>query len=151
GTLDDLTAFQLTLFSSAGVRALANAIGAGTSPLPDPDPPLTALEQQGKAVFIRACAICHGGPGGSTTQKPIIARFHDINTTCPRPIDTVSPPRFVFEACPAGLSEKVRTYEFTLANGTKVRRSSSDPGRALLTGFVGGPPPLDDWNKLDVP
>jgi hypothetical protein len=28
---------------------------------------------------------------------------------------------------------------------------SSDPGRALLTGFVGGPPPRDDWNKLDMP
>jgi cytochrome c peroxidase len=45
----------------------------------------------------------------------------------------------------------VRTYEFTIAGGTKIRRASSDPGRALLTGFVGGPPPLDDWNKLDVP
>jgi cytochrome c peroxidase len=150
-TLDDLAAFQLTLFSSPGVRALANAISAGVTPLPDPDPPLTALEQQGKAVFLRACAICHGGPGGSTTQPPIIARFDDINTACPRPVDTVSPPRFVFAACPDGLSDKVRTYEFTLANGTKVRRASSDPGRALLTGFVGGPPPLDDWNKLDVP
>jgi cytochrome c peroxidase len=32
-----------------------------------------------------------------------------------------------------------------------MRRISSDPGRALLTGFVGGPPPFDDWNKLDVP
>ena len=32
-----------------------------------------------------------------------------------------------------------------------LRRTSSDPGRALLTGFVGGPAPLDDWNKLDVP
>ena len=32
-----------------------------------------------------------------------------------------------------------------------TRRTSSDPGRALLTGFVGGPAPLDDWNKLDVP
>ena len=31
-----------------------------------------------------------------------------------------------------------------------VRRTSSDPGRALLTGFVGGPAPADDWNKLDV-
>jgi cytochrome c peroxidase len=35
--------------------------------------------------------------------------------------------------------------------GTKVRRTSSDPGRAFQTGFVGGPPPFDDWNKLDVP
>ena len=32
-----------------------------------------------------------------------------------------------------------------------LRRTSSDPGRALLTGFVGGPAPSDDWNKLDVP
>jgi cytochrome c peroxidase len=38
-----------------------------------------------------------------------------------------------------------------MPNGTKMRRTSSDPGRALLTGFVGGPPPLDDWNKFDVP
>jgi cytochrome c peroxidase len=30
-------------------------------------------------------------------------------------------------------------------------RTSSDPGRALLTGFVGGAPPTDDWNKLDTP
>ncbi len=123
----------------------------GATPLPDPDPPLTALEQQGKVVFIRACAQCHGGPGQSTTSPPIVARFHDIATTCPRPVDTVSPPRFVFAPCPAGVSDRVRTYEFTLANGTKVRRTSSDPGRALLTGLVGGPPPLDDWNKLDVP
>jgi cytochrome c peroxidase len=150
-TLDNLAAFELTLFSSPGVRALANAIRAGTTPLPDPDPPLTPLEQQGKTVFLRACAICHGGPGGSTTQPPIIARFSDIDISCPKAVDTVSPPRFVFEACPDGLSGKVRTYEFTLADGTKLRRASSDPGRALLTGFVGGPPPLDDWNKFDVP
>jgi cytochrome c peroxidase len=151
-TLDDLAAFQLTLFSSPGVAALANAVAAGVTPPPDPDPPLTALEQQGKAVFLRACAQCHGGPGNSTTQPPIIARFSDVSTACPRPVDTVSPPRFVYEACPDGISDKVRTYEFTLADGTtKIRRASSDPGRALLTGFVGGPPPLDDWNKLDVP
>jgi cytochrome c peroxidase len=146
-----LATFQLTLFSSPQVRTLANAIAAGITPLPDPDPALSPLEQQGKSVFMRACAQCHGGSGQSTTSPPIVARFHDIATTCPRPLDTISPPRFAFAPCPVGLSEKERTYEFTLANGTKVRRVSSDPGRALLTGFVGGPPPLDDWNKLDVP
>jgi cytochrome c553 len=150
-TLDDLAAFQLTLFSSPGVAMLAKALAAGITPLPDPDPPLTALEQQGKAVFLRACAQCHGGPGASTTQPPIIARFSDVSTACPRPVDAAVPPRFVYEPCPVGISDKVRTYEFTIADGTKIRRASSDPGRALLTGFVGGPPPLDDWNKLDVP
>ena len=149
--LDDLATFQRTLFSSPGVAAVANALAAGLTPLPDPDPPLTPLEQHGKAVFTRACAQCHGGSGLSTTARPLIARFADIATTCPRPLDTVSPPRFVYEACPAGIADKVRTYEFTLADGSKIRRASSDPGRALLTGFVGGPPPLDDWNKLDVP
>jgi hypothetical protein len=41
----------------------------------------------------------------------------------------------------------------TAPDGTNfVRRTSSDPGRALLTGFAGvGPPANDDWNKLDVP
>jgi hypothetical protein len=150
-TLDDLAAFQLTLFSSPGVAALANAVVAGITPLPNPDPPLTPLEQQGQAVFTRACGQCHGGPGQSTTARPLVARFADIATACPRPVDTMSPPRFVFEACPDGLSGKIQTYEFTLPDGSKIRRASSDPGRALLTGFVGGPPPLDDWNKLDVP
>jgi cytochrome c peroxidase len=40
-----------------------------------------------------------------------------------------------------------------LPDGTNtIRRTSSDPGRALLTGFVGiGLPASDDWNKFDVP
>lgn len=38
-----------------------------------------------------------------------------------------------------------------MPTGAKIRRTSSDPGRALLTGFAGaGPPAADDWNKLDV-
>ena len=49
------------------------------------------------------------------------------------------------------LARNARTYEITLGNGATVRRTSSDPGRKLLTGFVGGPPPFDDWNKFDVP
>ena len=66
-------------------------------------------------------------------------------------MDTVTPARFAFAPCAPELERNARTYEITLANGTKMRRTSSDPGRALLTGFVGGPPPADDWNKFDVP
>jgi hypothetical protein len=150
-TLDDLAAFQLTLFSSPGVQTLADAIRKALAPLADPDPPLNSLEQQGKAVFMRACAQCHGGPGNSTSVPPLVARFHDINTSCPRPVDTLSPPRFSFAPCPVNVASKIRIYEFTQPDGSKIRRPSSDPGRALLTGFVGGPPPLDDWNKFDVP
>ncbi len=148
--LDDLASFQRTLFTNRRVRALSEAVAAGTLPLPSADPPLTMVEQQGKTVFERACAHCHGGPGQSTTQPPIV-RFHDIATQCPRPVDAVSPTRFAFKACPARLARNARTYEVTLANGATQRRTSSDPGRALLTGFVGGAPPSDDWNKLDVP
>jgi cytochrome c peroxidase len=73
--LDDLASFQNVLFTSPGVRALSNAISAGETVLPDPDPPLDELEQQGKAVFKRACAQCHGGPSQSNAEPPVI-RFH---------------------------------------------------------------------------
>jgi cytochrome c peroxidase len=149
--LNDLASFQRTLFTNPRVRRLAAAVAAGTQPLPSADPPLTKLEEQGKAVFERACAQCHGGPGQSTSLPPVAFRFHDIFTQCPRPVDTVSPPRFQFKPCPERLARNARTYEVTLPDGTKQRRTSSDPGRALLTGFVAGPPPTEDWNKLDVP
>lgn len=148
--LDDLSSFQRVLFTNQRVRKLSEAIDSGENILPDPDPPLDALELRGKSVFSRACAQCHGGPGQSTAQAPVV-RMHDISSQCPRPVDTVSPARFTFLACPPRLARNARTYEITLANGTKVRRTSSDPGRALLTGFVGGPPGQDDWNKFDMP
>jgi cytochrome c peroxidase len=155
GMLDDLSAFESVLFSSRGVRRLSNAVSAGVTPLPDADPPLNELEQAGKVVFARACGQCHGGPGQSTPQAPVI-RFHDISTQCPRPVDT-GPlvPRYVFKPCPASLARNVRSYEITVTSPTgssTIRRTSSDPGRALLTGFAGvGPPATDDWNKFDIP
>ena len=166
--LDDLSAFQQVLFTNARVRALSDAVHDGTSPLPDPDRRLSPLEQEGKAVFVRACAQCHGGPGQSTPQAtptappaPVV-RFHNIFSQCPRPVDAQTPARFAFAACPPQLLKNVRTYEIevsvttvtptrTFQPGEKMRRTSSDPGRALLTGYVGGAAPLDDWEKFDVP
>jgi cytochrome c peroxidase len=159
GMLDDLGAFESVLFSSRGVRRLSNAVSAGVTPLPDADPPLNELEQAGKVVFTRACGQCHGGPGQSTPQAPAV-HYHDISTQCPRPVDTAnSPPLYVFKPCPASLARNVRSYEITLPKGvtspngsSTIRRTSSDPGRALLTGFATlGPPAADDWNKFDVP
>ena len=149
--LDDLASFQRILFTNHRVRALSDALREGTLPLPDADGPLTELEQAGKAVFVRACAQCHGGPGQSTPKPPVI-RFHDISSQCPRPVDAVTPARWAFTPCSPQLARNARTYEITLPNGTRIRRTSSDPARALLTGFAGvGPAPQDDWNKLDTP
>ena len=176
GFLDDLAAFQSAQFSSSGVKALAGAIVAGSSPLPDPDPALDTLETEGKTVFNRACAQCHGNMGGHPSgSTPIqqgtqgtptaIARYHSIATACPRPVDTLMPPRFSFAACSASQMKNVRTYEITNSgvapSGTPcggaapqpscvTRITTSDPGRLLLTGYpVAGPP--GDIEHMDVP
>ncbi|HEX2457380.1 MAG TPA: hypothetical protein VHI99_27015 [Vicinamibacterales bacterium] len=131
--LDDLAAFQQTLFSSRGVEQLADAIRDGITP-PDPDPELTDLEQQGKAVFNRACAQCHGGarhPSGSTPETTIprpLVRYHNIQAACPRPTTDG------FAPCPPRLARNARMYRITLANGDFQFVTTSDPGRLLLTG-----------------
>ena len=148
--LDDIAAFERGVFTSPRVRELAEAVAQDAAELPDPDLPLSPLQAQGKAVFQRACAQCHGGPGLSTPQPPVL-RYHDISTQCPRPVDTVSPARFNFRPCDPTLSSHARTYEITMTDGSRIRRTTDDPGRALLKGLVGGPTNSDDWNKFDVP
>ena len=173
---DDLAAFQSKQFSSPSVKLLSDAMAAGTSPLPDPDPVLDALETAGKFVFNRACGQCHGNqsahPSGSTpimqgTQgtATAIVRYHGIQSACPRPVDTVSPTRFVFQQCSPGQMANVRTYEITNSgvapSGTPcggpapqpacvTRVTISDPGRMLLTGYPvpGGP---GDIQHFDIP
>jgi cytochrome c peroxidase len=141
--LDDLAAFQQALFSSRRVRRLAEAILSGST-FPDPDPRLDELEQQGKAVFNRACAQCHGGTQHPSTSTPDAAlvrppvRYHSIAAACPRPAtDGFSP-------CPPRLARNARTYQITLANGTTQTVTTSDPGRLLLTGQSG------DLGVMDV-
>jgi len=131
--LDDLAAFQETLFSSPEVELVANAIRYGAV-APDPDPELNQLEADGKVVFNRACAQCHGGtlhPSTSTPDAALvrpIVRYHNIVAACPRPtLDG-------FAACPARLDRNARTYRITLGNGTTQTVTTSDPGRLLLTG-----------------
>jgi cytochrome c peroxidase len=162
--LDDVAAFQNQLFSSDSIRAASAAIDQGEPP-PDPDPPLDELETQGKAVFDRACAQCHGSVGQSNPAAVGKVRYVPIRTQCPRPVDGPNlpgwqgTPRFVFKACAPSLLRNVRTYEITRSNGQIARQRTSDPGRTLLTGFAAlavGPPPLagagrDDWLALDTP
>jgi len=146
GRLDDLAAFQQTLFSSPGVELLANAILSGSTSFPDPDPELDELEQEGKVVFNRACAQCHGAtlhPSGSTSDATLagirpLARYHPIQTACPRPATDG------FAPCPERLARDARTYRITRADGTFQFVTTSDPGRLLLTGHS------DDLGVMDV-
>ncbi len=174
--LDDVAGFESTQFSSPSVQLLSDAMAAGTVPLPDPDPVLDELEMAGKSVFNRACGQCHGNLGGHPSgSTPIlqgtqgtptaIVRYHSIASTCPRPVDTVSPPRFLFAACSPSQMANVRTYEITNSgvppSGTAcggaapqppciTRVTTSDPGRMLLTGYPqpGGP---GDIEHFDIP
>jgi cytochrome c peroxidase len=143
--LDDLAAYQKTLFSSPEAKLLAQAILSGSTPFPEFDPELNELERQGKTIFNRACAQCHGGslhPSGSTPEtsfvRPIV-RYHNIQTACPHPTtDGFSP-------CPPRLARNARTYRITLANGTFQTVTTSDPGRLLLTGQPA------DLGMMDIP
>ena len=143
--LDDLAAFQQSLFTSRKVKRLARAILANSTPFPDPDPELNELEQQGKVVFNRACAQCHGGtlhPSGSTPETAIprpIVRYHTIQSACPRPATDGYAP------CPQRLARNARTYQLTLANGTTQTFTTDDPGRLLLTGQPA------DLGVMDIP
>jgi len=134
------------------------------------------MEMAGKSVFNRACAQCHsnlsGHPSGTTLivqgtpgTPTALARYHDILTACPRPVDDVSPPRFLFTPCSPSQMENVRTYEITNSgvppDGTScggappqpacvTRLTTSDPGRLLLTAYpaAGGP---GDIQHMDIP
>jgi len=138
--LDDIAAFESAQFSSEGVRRLALAIQAGRRPFPDPDPPLNALERRGKEIFERSCASCHGSakhPSTSTaTSPPLTQRYHPILSACPRPKRSwcAKSGCFTFPPCDPALERNIRTYELTLADGTRKRITTSDPGRLLLSG-----------------
>jgi cytochrome c peroxidase len=148
-------------------RMLDDIAAYETGLLAEAEPPLDELETRGKAVFDRACGQCHGGPGKSTplTGSLGIVRFFDDVAACPHPVDVVSPARWNLPPCSPALARNEQTYEITFADGFKTRRTSSDPGRALLSGFVfSGPvgsdgscahqpcglPFADDWQKLEV-
>jgi len=99
------------------------------------------------------------------TRTPQGIRFLDDQTACPRSVDAVSPPRWNLPPCPPEIARNAQTYEISFADGFKTRRTSTDPGRALLSGVVFsgpaaadgscvhepcGPEHEDDWQKLDI-
>lgn len=123
GRSKKLVPIQQTLFPSPRVKLLFDAILSGSMEFPDPDPELDELEQQGKVVFNRACAQCHGctlHPSGSTPETVIVrplARYHNIQTACQRPATDGYLP------CP----ERWRVTLAGIASLSRTERSNSSP------------------------
>lgn len=173
-TLEDQAQGALTghaqTTAPADATTLADLAAYERGLLADPEPALDDLESMGKQVFTRACGQCHDGPGLARGQRGAPPLFMyglaDDETACPPPVDTASPPRWSFAPCPPSLARNERTYEISFSDGGKQRRTTSDPGRALLSGYVDwayvdpassaclhqpcGPPISDDWQKLEV-
>jgi cytochrome c peroxidase len=147
--LERLSDFQRHLFSSVRVRKLAKAIEQGGA-LPEPTPPLTPLEQTGKATFDKFCMSCHGGPAQTVNSDarflPVASRgpalgaqpFVNIFTQTPRP------PGSFFAGVPAANLPQ-RSYLVTLPNGTLITVVTSDPGRGLISGDI------RDFGRFDIP
>ena len=152
--------------ADADAATLADIAAYETTLVADPEPDLDDLESMGKTVFKRACGQCHNGPGMARGETPMFG-VEDNETTCPPPVDTASPPRWSFPPCPPSLARNEQTYEISFPDGVKQRRTTSDPGRALLSGYVNwayfpdpadpgclhqpcGPPISDDWQKMEV-
>jgi len=140
--LDDIANFQKALFSSPGAKAVAGAIGRGETP-PDPDPPLTPLEQHGKELFVHDCVPCHGGPSQTQVQEPLasIPAIGDVFISKPVPEYGADLP---FKAAPVPLT--ARRWAVRVPDAAEpVIVESTDPGRLLITGS------FDDLNVFDVP
>ena len=136
--LDDVAAFQETLFSSRSVRLLARALANG-QPLPPTDPPLNDLERQGKALFDRHCASCHGGPTQTVPIPALPPAIHDIHISKPLPPFMADLP-----FAPSPLQPRLWAFRVP-GQAAPVVVPSTDPGQALLTGS------LDNLNFFDIP
>jgi cytochrome c peroxidase len=153
--LETVAEFQRHIFSSAKVRKLSNAIDAG-GPLPDIDPPLTALERRGKERFDFFCAKCHGGPSQTQNLENRVSPPFDGSTN-PVSLNVVvsNPPPTGFPLSPIqGPGFDLPTQRFTVAlpNGASMVLVSSDPGTVLTDihalETVGG---NQVFNRFDVP
>jgi cytochrome c peroxidase len=136
--LDDVAAFQKTLFSSRSVRLLAAGL-AGGQPLPPTDPPLNDLERQGKALFEHNCAVCHGGPTQTIPLAALPPPIHDIHISKPLP-----PFMNDLPFAPSPLEPRLWAFRVP-GQDNPVLRLSTDPGQALLTGSP------DHLNFFDIP
>jgi cytochrome c peroxidase len=153
--LESVAEFERYIFSSPTVRAISEAIDRG-APVPALDPPLTALERQGKAKFDDFCARCHGGPAQVQNLENRIFPPHDGSTN-PVSINVIvsNPPPAGFPASSIqgpGFDLPTQRFSIDLPNGTTIVLTSSDPGTVLTDAnaleTVGG---NQVFNRFDIP
>ena len=122
-----LVRFQSDVFEPQRLKQVLEAPD-GNPPAPGFSMPVSSpVAVQGRAVFQRACARCHGGETGSL-----------VNAGTPPAIDVS-----VSEANRLGLP--VYRLSFRNPDGTVRIVDTPDPGRAAVTGD------LNDLNAFDVP
>ena len=125
--LDNVAAFQKTLFSSPAVKMLSEALAAGQTP-PPTDPPLDELEQAGKALFAHHCATCHGGPTQTVPLTTLPPGIHNIRISRPLPPFAADLP-----FAPSPLQPRLWAFRVP-GQAAPTIVPSTDPGQALLTG-----------------
>lgn len=135
--LDDIAAFEKTQFSSNAAANLSEELAAGSAISPT-DPPLNALETEGKADFVHDCAQCHGGPTMTKMSAIMPDAAFDVFVSKPVPPFMSDLP---FNPSPVA----PRLWAFRVAGGDPQVRPSTDPGRALTTGDI------NHLNHFDVP
>ncbi|WP_394839194.1 hypothetical protein LVJ94_20095 [Pendulispora rubella] len=143
--LGRIARFERTQFSSFGVRIMDHELSAGNPTPPDPDPPLTPLEQKGKELFKDFCAGCHSGPTQTVfREKRLVPPYDGSNlpTFTNVGVSAPEPPGFDL---PQNNGLPIRRYTITLPDGSQQVRETDDPGRILITGKI------EDFDRFDIP
>lgn len=152
--IESVAHFERGLFATAAARRIAAALKAG-APIPNVDPPLSALEQRGKEKFEFFCAKCHGGPAQVENRENRIFPPHDGST------NPVSINVGISNPLPTGLISDIHGSRFDLPpqkfsvdlpTGGTVELLSSDPGTVLtdihaLETVAGN----QVFNRFDIP
>ena len=153
--LESVAEFERHIFSSPGVRRLAAAMDAGGL-VPDLDPPLTAVERQGKKKFDDFCGRCHGGPAQvKNLENRIFPPFDGSTNPVSLNVVVSNPPPNGFRRSlihGPELDLPAQKFAVDLPAGNTVVLESSDPGTVLTdvkaVETVGG---NQVFNRFDVP
>src|SRR4029079_872092 len=135
--LDDVAAFEKTLFSSPSVKLLAAALANGTTP-PPTEPALTLQEQAGKTLFAKHCANCHGGPTQTVPLPTLLPAIHNIRISKPVPLigaNAPGAPTAPLPYLPSPLQPRLWAFRIPGQAAPEIG-ACTDPVQPRLTGNI---------------